>query len=75
VTQDERKHRPFLVEAATLASEHYRHWMPPGLSEGEAVLSVDTCTSWTETATAHIQALDAFGAGMLLDALVQTATP
>ena len=73
LTEEERERRPFLVEAAATVSEHFQDWLPPGLESGKAVLSVDACTSWLDTATANIEALDTVGGAFLLDSVVQTA--
>lgn len=74
VSEGERDQRPFLVEAASLAADHFEDWMPPGLSEDAAPMSVEICRGWIARATAHLESLDAAGAGLMLDALVQTAT-
>jgi hypothetical protein len=74
LTEEQRERRPFLVEAVSSVSEHFQDWLPPGLDSGEAVLSVDACTSWLDTATANIEALEVVGGALLLDSIIQTAT-
>jgi hypothetical protein len=70
---EQRAARPFLVEAASVASEHWQGLMPPGLENGAVVLSGEDCASWLDSVHTHGEALDSVGAGLLLDALDQAA--
>lgn len=67
----EEVQRPFLAEAAATVRDHHQSWLPPGLEDGNAVLSVDACASWLDMATQNLEALDFVGGALLLDAMVQ----
>jgi hypothetical protein len=51
----------------------YRYWLPPGLEHGQAVLSVEACTSWLYQVMAHSEALDMVVGAWVLDSLTQAA--
>jgi hypothetical protein len=70
---EQRAARPFLVEAATAAVDHWQELMPPGLENGAVVLSGEDCVNWLAGAHTHGEGLDTVGAGVLLDALDQAA--
>jgi len=75
LTVCEQEQRPLLVEAAIAARDHFHDWLPPGLDEGHAVLSVDACAKWLNTVAAHIDTLVSFGGAVLIDTLAQIAIP
>ena len=53
LADNEQELRPLLAEAAITARNHYHAWLPPGLEHGQAVLSVEACSSWLDQVTAH----------------------
>lgn len=73
LTDGEQTLRPFLAEAAVTARDHYHSWLPPGLEYGQAVMSVEACTRWCDTVTAHSEALDTVAGAWILDTLIQAA--
>jgi hypothetical protein len=66
--------RPYLLEAFDILQQHYQGWLPPGLENGEAIMSVDVCASWANQVLASITELHTLGAAILVDTLSQTAT-
>jgi hypothetical protein len=73
LSPEEQARRPYLAEAVVTVREHYQHWLPPGLGQGEGAMSVAACESWLSMAAAHIQELHSVGAAVLIDSMSQAA--
>ncbi len=73
LSDSEQTLRPFLAEAAVTARDHYHAWLPPGLADGQTVMSVEGCRRWCDTVTAQSEALDTVAGAWILDTLSQGA--
>ena len=71
LSPEEQAQRLYLAKAVVTIREHLQNWLPPGLDQGGAVMSVDACKDWVGNVAAHIEELQSIGAAVLIDSMIQ----